>query len=674
MSLAGYFASAAATQRAGRLERCADLLLVAGVVVIVALMVVPLPALLIDLLVAVNIAFSVVLLLVAIYIASPLEFSVYPSVLLISTLFRLALSIATTRMILLHGDAGHIIGTFGRMVAGGSLVVGLVVFLMITVVQFIVIAKGAERVAEVAARFSLDAMPGKQLSIDADLRAGLIDKDEARRRRRSLELESKLHGSLDGAMKFVKGDAIAGIVIIVINLLGGLAIGVLQQDLSLAQAMAKYSILTIGEGMVAQIPALLGAMSAGLIVTRATDEERDRHLGDAIGRQLTARPRVLLVAGGLCVLCATVPGFPSLVFLALAGTFLAVGAWLTPSLRRRGERLVQPAWQSVVRRPAGVPAMLRTSVPEVRPAVPLLLELPAAWLSPPAGQELVSRLEGVLDHFQLHLGLSLPRIDVHAVSAVLPGQSLAGWRLLAHEVPIAQGEAPQGPLAPALAEAVRQALRRHAALFMGTQEAGQLLQRASTEQPEVAKEVLRALPLARVADVLRRLVEEEVPIRNLRDILEALADAGQREKDAHTLCEIVRMALKRQISHRHAPEGRLKAVLFMPDLEELLRGAIRTQQGAHQLALDPRQAAQLVDALCAIVRAHQPDALVVAIDIRRHVRKLIEAVCFDTPVLSYHELVHTLQVEVVHRVSMEVMPDAEARFEAAPQLEASVVS
>lgn len=674
MSLAGYFDSVTASQRAGVFERYADLALVAGVVAIIALMVVPLPPLMIDLLVAVNIAFGVVLLLVAIYIATPLEFSVFPSVLLISTLFRLALSIATTRMILLHGDAGHIIAAFGQMVAGGSLVVGLVVFLIITVVQFVVIAKGAERVAEVAARFSLDAMPGKQLSIDADLRSGLIDKDEARRRRRGLELESKLHGSLDGAMKFVKGDAIAGIVIIIINLLGGLAIGVLQQDLSLGQAMAKYSILTIGEGMVAQVPALLGAMSAGLIVTRATDEERDRHLGDAIGRQLTAQPRVLLVAGGLCLLCAAVPGFPVLVFLGLALAFLGTGAWLTPTLRRHVARLVQPAWQSVVRRPQAVPAMLSTALPAVRPAVPLLLEVPAAWLAPPIGAQLVSRLERLLDHFQLHLGVSLPRIDVHAVRPVVPAQDTPGWRLLAHEVPIAQGDHPEGPLVVSLPEAVHQALRRHVPLFVGTQEAGQLLARASADHPDGVKEVLRALPLARVADILRRLVEEEVPIRNLRDILEALADAAQREKDVHTLCEIVRAALRRQISHRHAPEGHLKAVLFMPELEEMLRGALRVSQGVHQLALDPRQLAPLVDGLCGIVRTYQPDALVVAIDIRRHVRKLIEPACFDTPVLSYHELVTSLQVTVLHRVSLEDISGTESHVGDVPRLEEMAVS
>jgi len=298
MSMAAYFRSAG-TVRESAIARYSDLLLVAGVIAIVAMMILPLPAWLVDVLVAVNIASGIVLLLLGIYIASPLEFSVFPSVLLMTTLFRLSLSIATTRMILLHGHAGHIIDTFGKVVAGGNLVVGLVVFLIITVVQFIVIAKGAERVAEVAARFSLDAMPGKQLSIDSDLRSGLIDKDEAKRRRRNLEMESKLHGSLDGAMKFVKGDAIAGIVIIVINLLGGLAIGVMMQDLDIGSAMTKYSILTIGEGMVAQIPALLGAMAAGLIVTRTSDEDDQPPQPPEPPRRLTRHvqplgPRVLV--------------------------------------------------------------------------------------------------------------------------------------------------------------------------------------------------------------------------------------------------------------------------------------------------------------------------------------------------------------------------------------------
>jgi type III secretion protein V len=652
MSMSAYFRSAAAT-RESALARYSDLLLVGGVVAIVAMMILPLPAWLIDLLVAVNIASGLVLLLIGIYIASPLEFSVFPSVLLMTTLFRLSLSIATTRMILLEGHAGHIIDTFGKVVAGGNLVVGLVVFLIITVVQFIVIAKGAERVAEVAARFSLDAMPGKQLSIDSDLRSGLIDKDEAKRRRRSLELESKLHGSLDGAMKFVKGDAIAGIVIIVINLLGGLAIGVMMLGLDVGTAMTKYSILTIGDGMVAQIPALLGAMAAGLIVTRTTDED-DKHLGDAIRKQITAKPRVLLVAGGICLLMAVVPGFPAAVFVLLALIAITSGVLLTPALRDRIRQLRHPAVRNLVKRLDTPTQVAATAAPQQRPSVPLLLRVPASLLADEGAQRLTRTLEGVLEEFQLGLGLPLPRIHVHGDET-----SAEQWELLAFEVPIAQGVLPREPHTE-LAEPVREALRRNAPLFLGVQDTTNLLTRAAADVPDVIKEVLRALPVQRVAEVLRRLVSESVSIRNLRDILEALSEASQRDKDPHALTEYARVALRRQISHRVAPQGRLAALMLQPALEELLRQAVRVSNGVAQLALDPDSARRVADAIVAAIGRHRPAALVTAIDVRWHLRKLIEPECFDTPVLSYHELMPTLQLDVLDRVAVPGAPMLEA--------------
>jgi type III secretion protein V len=639
-------------------SRYSDLLLVAGVCIVLATMVLTLTPLLIDALVAVNIVIGALLLLVALYVASPLEFSVFPSVLLITTLFRLAVSIATTKLILLNGQAGHIIDTFGHLVAGGNLVVGLVVFLIITVVQFIVIAKGAERVAEVSARFSLDAMPGKQLSIDSDLRSGLIDKDEARRKRRELEQESKLHGSLDGAMKFVKGDAICGIVIIVINLLGGLGVGVLQQGMSLSDAMFKYSILTIGDGMVAQIPALLAAMAAGLIVTRATSDEQDRHLGEAIARQLAAKPRVLIVTAGVCLLLALVPGFPWAVFLVMALMFGAAGALLLPTVKARWQRFSRPARETVLRRKDAAPPVLHTALPPPRPTLPLVLELPPSSLQGDAPAALMAALEGVLDRINLELGAPLPRISVHAQTGA------QGWRLLAFEVPIAEGgidpEARTELLAQTLADSVRNALRRHLALFFGTQEASSYIGRAAHDMPDVAKEVLRALPLQRVAEILRRLVEEEVAIRNARDILEALADAAQREKDVFALTELARIALKRQITHRAAPDGHLRALLLTPELEEMLRQAVRVSGGVQQLALDPQVSRALMDTLAAAVFRHQPAALVTAVDIRRHVRKLIEAECFDTPVLSFHELMPTLRLEPLSRIGVPEAPLLEA--------------
>jgi type III secretion protein V len=646
--LSGYFA-ATDVSREGLVARFSDLFLVVGIVAIVALMVLPLPLWLIDLLVAVNIASGLVLLLIAVYVAGPLEFSVFPSVLLMTTLFRLALSIATTRMILLHADGGHIIATFGKMVAGGNIVVGLVVFLIITVVQFIVIAKGAERVAEVAARFSLDAMPGKQLSIDSDLRSGLIDKDEAKRRRRTLELESKLHGSLDGAMKFVKGDAIAGIVIILINLLGGLAIGVLQKDLSMAEAVHRYSILTIGEGMVAQIPALLGAMAAGLLVTRTNDDEHDRHLGDAIRKQLGAKPRVHLMAAGICLLLATVPGFPPLVFVMLALVFGAAGVMLSGWGR---DWLAQHLPQRKRARPE--PAALRTAQPRVRPSVPLLLELPQPLLAD-GGLAVTRVIEAMLDELQLDQGLPLPRLALHG----RVGRD--GWRLLAHEVPLAEGT--QTPDARALAEQVRQALRRNAALFIGIQETSEMLNRAQAELADVVKEVLRSLPVQKITEVLRRLAAEEVSIRNLRDILEALAEAAQREKDVQALTEMTRIALRRQTHHRICPDGELKALLLSPELESLLRGALHVSGGVTQLAVAPEQARQFAAEVQAQVAVLRPQAIVCAIDLRWHLRKVLEVECFDVPVLSFHELLPTLRLTPL----LHLPPPGQPPLDAPPQ-------
>jgi len=473
-----------------------------------------------------------------------------------------------------------------------------------------------------------------------------------------LENESKLNGSLDGAMKFVKGDAIAGIIIIIINLLGGLTIGVLQQDMTLSDATVKYSILTIGDGMVSQIPALLGAMSAGLLVTRTTDDEHDKHLGDAIGRQLTAKPRVLLMGGGLCVLFSAVPGFPTVVFMALGLAFFAAGFMLTPSLRARWEKLAQPTLSAVMRRSPTAPVLMSAEAVQVRPTVPLLLEVPVGRLDAQESHSLLAGLEGVLDHFQLNLGMRLPRIDVHAMR---PDEDKpAVWRLLAYEVPIAEGELQQEDTVPSLVNEVRESLRRHVNLFMGTQEANLLLTRAAIDLPDVVKETLRALPLARVAEILRRLVEEEVAIRNLRDILETLADTAQREKDVYALTELTRIGLKRQISHRYAPDGHLRAVLLEPALEEMLRNAIRHNSGAQQLALDPLEMSRLMTRFRNVVQVFKPAAIVTAVDIRRHVRKLIEQDCFDVPVLSYHELLPSLQLEALHRVSTEDAPLLEA--------------
>lgn len=672
----------------GAARSYSDVALAFGVVAIIALMILPLPALLIDALVAVNILFGVGLLLLAIYIPRPTAFSSFPSVLLLSTLFRLALSIAITRMILLEGDGGHIIAAFGNMVVGGNLVVGLVVFLIITVVQFIVVAKGAERVAEVAARFTLDGMPGKQLSIDSDLRAGLIDKDEARRRRRLLEIESQLHGSLDGAMKFVKGDAVAGIVIIVINLLGGLAVGVLQRGMALSDALHAYSILTIGDGLVAQIPALLSSISAGLVVTRSGGEEQDEHLGAVISRQVSGQPRVTVIAGLLCLLLMLVPGFPWPVFLVLGLALLGAALWrlraqLAPLRRLLG--LPEPAAPAREAPPqAETPA-----VPELAPPAALLLEMERAALERLGRERVTALLAELAATLRERSGVPLPAPQLRARDGLAPGGyvlSAFGLRLaIGHLEPQSRylaeaAEAPADepprllwpplpgrwlPEATAPAEALdaaallgrhlRLGLRRQLGLFLGIQETANLINRWSRDYPDLVKELLRVLPPQRVSEVLRRLVDEGVPVRHLRDVFEALAEAGSREKDVVLLTEQVRMALRRQISDEFVGDGRrLPALLAHPELEDALRQSARGAP-AGQLAVDPelfaRLMQQLRDARARLAATWSGVVLLCSTDVRRHLRRLIENEFFELPVLSFQELtgdVNVLPVGQIH--------------------------
>lgn len=633
----------------GKSSHFSDIVLALLIVAIVALMIMPLPTLLIDSLVAVNIAVGLMLVLMGIYISTALQFSAFPSVLLISTLFRLALSVATTRMILLHGDAGHIIDTFGQMVAGGNLVVGLVVFLIITLVQFLVIAKGAERVAEVGARFTLDAMPGKQLSIDSDLRSGLIDATEAKAKRREIELESKLHGSMDGAMKFVKGDAIAGIVIIIVNLLGGLAIGVFQLNMDAGSAIAKFSILTIGDGLVAQIPALLGAMAAGLIVTRATDSQSDRHLGDSIQKQFSAKPRVLIVAGAICVSFAFVPGFPAAVFFGIGMLLLISGCLLVPALRARFDRVSAPTFNQVLDgRAAQRKRVTPAQAEQIQQAVPLLLELPQAMAQQASDIDLSKQVTECVNSYQLSSGVAMPEVRIH-----FKRDHSSEWLLHAFEVPIAKGQLSTDTDLNAMINEITDALRRNGTLFLGIQETGQLLSIASVKYPDIVKEVLRSIPAQNVAVILRNLVDEEVSIRNMRGILEGLVQAAQHEKDVNNLSEFARMALARQTCYQYAPEGKLTTVALSPQLEEQLSKLVRVSGGIQQFTIDPHAAKRLRETLIDAIDKHQPAAVLTSVQLRRHIRSLLAKDRFDTPVLSYNELVASLDLDVVH----QVMPD-----------------
>ncbi|MGH8032687.1 MAG: type III secretion system export apparatus subunit SctV [Luteimonas sp.] len=663
---------------AGNLPRArsgySDLVLAFAAVTIISVMILPLPVIAIDALVAINISIGFGLLLLAIYIPTPVAFSSFPSVLLLTTLFRLALSIAITRSILLNAEGGHIVQTFGSLVAGGNLVVGLVVFLIITVVQFIVVAKGAERVAEVAARFTLDAMPGKQLSIDSDLRAGLIDKDEARRKRRLLEVESQLHGSLDGAMKFVKGDAIAGIVIIIINLLGGLAIGVMQREMTLGDATHTYSILTIGDGLVSQIPAILATIAAGLVVTRTAGEQDDRHLGDSITRQVSGQPRVMLITGLLALLMTLVPGFPKLVFLLLGMVMLTASAW---RYRHKFE---------VLRRAFRVPdkEMAEAQKPadsdDMAPPSALQLEISPSLVADLGEEPVRARLAAIVQRLRDEYGVPVPAPQLRISVALGDGE----YRLTAHGARVASGclrsdarllparvsgdSAHKLPgFFPALAgewttaandnarmpidvvcEHIRSALQRRLGGFIGIQETANLFVRMQRDYPDLVKEMLRVVAPQRVADVLRRLAEEGVPVRNLRDAFEAITDVGGREKDVVLLTEYVRVALKREIADRYADADRtLHVLLIHPELEDKLRQSVRVAGGASQLAISPELAARLgseVRAQLARQAAGVQPVLLCSLDVRRHLRKLMEIDFFELPVLSYQELAPDLRI------------------------------
>lgn len=634
-----------------------DLVLAAGVMIIMALMILRLPTALIDALVAVNIATGVCLLLIAIYIPTPVAFNSFPSVLLISTLFRLALSVATTRLILLEADAGSIIDAFGNFVAGGNLVVGLVVFVIITVVQFIVIAKGAERVAEVAARFTLDAMPGKQLSIDSDLRSGLIDKDEARRRRRNLEDESQLNGALDGAMKFVKGDAIASIIIVIVNLVAGLTIGMLQRDLELGSAVEIYSILTIGDGMVAQIPALLGAMAAGLVVTRTAGEEHDRHLGEMIGRQVLGQPRALLVTGLFALLLACIPGFPAFAFLVLATILFAMAHVAAPDVWRTLAASFGAA--APVTEPDDI-EVVDAEAPE-RFARPLVIEISHSLepyvLSPAAQQSIISVCQNVSEE----LGVPLPP----PAFLLSPHLADGNFRITIFDVETSRGtlsEVPQLEVGAVSAQritprdidqALETVLRQHAGQFLGLQEVSEILDAADQRYPALVKELLRSVNGQTIAEVLRNLVNDGIPIRNLRDILESLVEWGEREKDPGALTEFVRIGLSRYLTSLHVSDDQtLQAIVLHPALEARLRESLQATPGGVNLQISPSMATALRDNLASLVdtltdvseQVVMHYVVLISVDLRRHLQTLLRHDFPDLPIVSYQELVMPLNI------------------------------
>ncbi|WLH52698.1 type III secretion system export apparatus subunit SctV [Pseudomonas tolaasii] len=665
---------------------------VLGAVVVLAIVfifIVPLPTWLVDILIALNICISCLLIVLALYLPGPLAFSSFPSILLLTTMFRLALSIATTRLILLEQDAGDIVEAFGNFVVGGNLAVGLVIFMILTLVNFLVITKGSERVAEVAARFSLDAMPGKQMSIDSDLRAGLIDGIQARDKRDQLSRESQLFGAMDGAMKFVKGDAIAGLVIVLINLLGGFSTGMFQHGMSAADSMALYSVLTIGDGLIAQIPALLISLTAGMIITRVAPDGRKgvSNMGAEIARQMTSEPKSWMIASVGMLAFATLPGMPTLVFILIALVTGCLGFYLMRQRREKAE-----AGNTVEIAPE------ENGAEDLRgfdPSRPYLLQFPPELRGTERVTEIVHEVRKARNGIVARIGLTLPPFEVEFNPALASDE----MRFCVHEVPMVkatQGDAvavartslaqepEQG--VPGLPERDEQDwvwlpadaplladpdLERFSALslivermthsmmlsgpqFLGIQESKSILGWLEHNQSELVQELQRIMPLSRFSAVLQRLASEGVPLRAVRLIVESLIEYGQHEREPDALADYARIALKSQIFHQYSEADGLHAWLLAPQTENILREALRQTQTGVFFALDNDNSAALINLLnqAFTLRPKTKSVMLVAQDLRSPLRTLLLEEFNHVPVLSFAELGSTSKVKILGRFDL----------------------
>jgi flagellar biosynthesis protein FlhA len=655
-----------------------------GVVMIIVMMVVPLPTVLIDLLIATNITGALIIVLVSMYVKRPLDFSGFPSLLLIMTLFRLALNVSATRLVLLDGFAGKVIDAFGHFVVGGQLVIGLVIFMILIVIQFLVITKGAERVAEVGARFTLDAMPGKQMAIDADLNAGLIDENEARRRRTEVSSEADFYGAMDGASKFVKGDAIAAIVITLINLIGGFVVGMVQKHLSPMDAMKTYSLLSVGDGLVSQIPALLLSVATGLIVTRSAT---DGDMGSNVAKQLGQHRIALRIAGiaalGLCL----IPGLPKIPFLVVGAAVLVIA-----------QRLPAAGSDEEVEAEAEAPPPADATevlLGEMRvDPLELALSPDLVDLVDGAGGDLLDRVRSLRRKVALDLGIVMPPVRTRD-DLDLP---LSTYAIRISGIDVAQGQAPPGTVlaigenldflpgkagvepvfglagkwvpaelrhqadmtgatvvdrASVVITHLAEVVRANASRLLGREDVRALTEVVKRTHPVVVEELTPALlSLGQVQRVLQGLLEEDVPIRDLVRIFEGLSLQAKTSADHDTLLEAARSALGPAIAARYATDGTLVAVTLDPRLEQSLLESLRPTETGLQLLVDTGRAEALMEELGRIAEAAEQrgvnPVLVCSPQLRMPLRRLVVVTVPRLPVLSYSEIAKcALRIETV---------------------------
>jgi flagellar biosynthesis protein FlhA len=686
-----------------KIGKKADLLAAGGVVLIVAMLIIPLPPLLIDFFITLNISAALMIVVATMYVPRALDFSSFPTILLLTTLFRLAINVSVTRLILLEGDAGHVVEAFGNFVVGGNIVVGLVIFLILIVIQFVVITNGAGRVAEVGARFTLDSMPGKQMAIDADLNTGQITDEQARKRRAEVAQEADFYGAMDGASKFVKGDAMAGILITGINLLGGIIIGVVQMGMPFAEAGHHFSLMSIGDGLCAQIPALLISVATGILVTRSEGSESD--LGSTVSKQILDQRKAPLVAGVMVILFGLVPGLPKLPFFVIGGLFFAVGWSLRnrPNARELEQLETERSAAEVATAGQGQLPAPRDAALDALALDPLELAIGfglVPMVDTQAGGTLLARVGTIRRQIASELGMVIPPVrirddvslDSHEYVMRVRGTEVArGGVMAGHHMAMnpgdAMGQLPGIPTTepafglPAVwipeqgraeAEALgwtvvdsesvvvthlTEMIRAHASELLSRQETRQLLDQLKEFNEAVVTEVVPdVLSLGEVQRVLQSLLREGVSIRDLGSVLEAIGDKARLTRDPAMLAEYARQALGRTIT---APfldhEGTLRVIALDPSLEQTMAEALVQTADGEFLAMDPNLAAMVVDSAAeqvelAIAAGGRP-VLLCSARVRRHLRMLCEQRLPQMAVCSYNEIAPGIGVETTGVIS-----------------------
>lgn len=671
-----------------------DVVFALMVVGIIVMFIIPLPTVLLDMLLAANITLSMVVILVSIYTTEPLDLSVFPSLLLFATLFRLGLNVSTTRLILGQGYAGEIILSFGDFVVGGNYVVGLIIFLIIVIIQFVVITKGAERVAEVAARFTLDAMPGKQMSIDADLNAGIIDEHEAKREREKIRQEADFYGAMDGASKFVKGDAIAGIIITFINIIAGLVIGMLQQNMGFAQAAETYILLTVGDGLVSQIPALLISTATGMVVTRAAS---DNNMGNEMTEQLLKQPKALFIAAAVLLILGFVPGLPTFPFLVLA-VFIATMGYLiirtaeveTPSEKAKQKKPELSPEEKQEMKEQEIKQLIKVDKLEIEVGYNLI-----SLVLPEQGGDFLDRVANIRKQIAMDLGIILPPVRIvdnlqlqpNTYKIKLQGIEISEYQLFADKylamdpgdtfediegvdteepafgTPAIWIEAEQRERAEmanytvvdpgsVMATHLTEVIKSHAYELLGREEVKKLIDNVKEENQAVVDELMPDLMnLGEIQKILQNLLWENIPIKNLVLILETLADHANRTKDQTILTEYVRQGLSRQISKQFTDqENNLNVFTIDPQKEEKLANSLEQSDQGNYLSLQPAEAQSLINNIVQqakqLLEQGKEPILLTSPMIRRPIKEMVHRTFSDLTVLSFNELESEVELQV----------------------------